>query len=188
MGFWIALIAVVVVIALMLALIRAVNRDYIHPAENIEITSASFQNGGMMPIKYTGNGEDISPQLTIHNIDSEAKTIAVLMDDLDTPFGIFNHWVLFNIPSSINMIPEGVERTEVISSLGDVIQGKSSYGGKHYYRGPKPPFGTHRYEFKVYVLDVVLELGTDTTKRELQKAMSGHVLQFGKFVGRYSTK
>lgn len=173
-------------ILIIIIYLRTVNRDNINPKVNLHVTSTSFKNGGIMPVKYTGNGEDISPQLKLHEIDPKAKTIAIIMDDLDTPFGIFNHWVIFNIPASFDNIPEGIARLEIVPTLGNAIQGKSSYGGKHWYRGPKPPFGTHRYIFKVYVLDVVLDLNKDAKKTELQKAMDGHILQYGTLEGKFS--
>lgn len=173
-------------IIVMMLYLRIVNRDYINPKVNLQITSKSFKNGSIMPVEYTGNGEDISPHLKIHEIDPKAKTIAIIMDDLDTPFGIYNHWVIWNIPASFNTIPEGIERVEVVPSLGNAIQGKSSYGRKHWYRGPKPPFGTHRYIFKVYVLDIALDLKNDARKVELQKAIRGHILQYGTLEGKFS--
>ncbi|MTI68102.1 MAG: YbhB/YbcL family Raf kinase inhibitor-like protein [Firmicutes bacterium] len=163
-----------------------INRDYINPKLDLQITSTSFENGGFIPEKYTGYGEDISPHLKIHDINPKAKTIAIIMDDLDTPFGIYNHWVIWNIPANSDNIPEGIEREEVVASLGNAIQGKSSYGGKHWYRGPKPPFGTHRYIFKVYVLDIVLDLKKDARKAELQRIIKRHILQYGTLEGKFS--
>jgi Raf kinase inhibitor-like YbhB/YbcL family protein len=72
-----------------------------------------------------------------------------------------------------------------VPALGNAVQGKSAYGGKHYYRGPLPPFGTHRYVFKVYVLDTLLELPPSAGKADLQRAMRGHVLQYGTLSATY---
>lgn len=165
--------------------IRTTNRDYINPPVNLVVTSKSFQDGGNIPVKHTGRGEDISPPLELGTIDTEAKTIAIIMDDMDHPLGLYNHWVIWNIPASFISIPEGIPRKEIVSSLGNAIQGKSGYGGKHWYRGPLPPFGTHKYIFKVYVLDTVLDLDNDANKVELQKAMEGHVLQYGTLTGKF---
>lgn len=163
-------------------------KDIIHPEENLTVTSNAFGDGGMMPVKYTGKGEDINPPLDLGSISPEAKSIAILMDDLDTPIGIFNHWVIWNIPATCTHIPEAISKGEVVESLGNANQGKSQYGGKHYYRGPLPPFGVHRYIFKVYVLDTVLELDHNTGKIDLQKAMDGHILQYGTLTGRFGSE
>lgn len=162
--------------------------DYVKPEENLIITSEAFEEGGIIPVKYTGRGEDISPQLKLNRINSGAKTIAIIMDDLDHPIGVYNHWVIWNIPTSFDIIPEDIPRKEFLPSLGNAVQGKSGYGGKHYYRGPKPPFNlSHKYVFKVYVLDTILHLGKDTNKEKLQKAMRGHILQYGTLSGKFGS-
>lgn len=160
-------------------------KDYINPSVNLKITSDAFEEGGFIPKNYTGKGEDMSPPLKFEELDPNAKTIAIIVDDLDTPMGVLNHWVIWNIPASFTEIPEGVPKEDTVKILGNAIQGKSGYGGKHYYRGPLPPFGTHRYVFKVYVLDKVFDLDKDTNKAGLQKAMKDHVLQYGILMGKY---
>lgn len=164
---------------------RVVNRDYISPSKNIDITTKAFVDGGMMPTKYTGLGEDLSPPLELGKVAKDAKTIAIIMDDLDHPLGMYNHWVIWNIPSEFTKIPEGITKGTVVKELGGAIQGKSAYGGKHYYRGPLPPFGTHRYIFKVYILDTEINLKFDASKVDLQKAIDGHILQFGTITGKF---
>ena len=159
--------------------------DYVNPETNLKISSNAFENNGDIPVKFTGRGEDVSPQLKLDEIDSSAKSIAVIMDDLDHPIGVFNHWLIWNIPSKYNVIPEGIPKKDVVQSLGNAVQGRSAYGGKHYYRGPKPPFGTHKYRFKVYVLDIMLDLEKNSGKKELQRAMKGHILQYGTLTGKF---
>jgi hypothetical protein len=109
------------------------------------------------------------------------------MDDLDHPIGIFNHWVIWNLPATLIELPEGIEHGAVVGSLGGAIQGKSAYGGKHYYRGPKPPMGSHRYRFSVYILDEKLALPDDAEKVELQTAMQEHVIQYGELTGVFGS-
>lgn len=162
------------------------NYNYVQPEENLLITSQAFNNEQMIPIKYTGYGEDISPPITIQGIDSKGKSIAIVMDDIDTPMGTLNHWVIWNIPVHFIEIPAGIEKDTIVESLEGAIQGKSGYGGKHYYRGPKPPSGTHRYIFRVYILDQMLSIDEDSDKVSLQKAMEDHILQYGTIEGRYS--
>ncbi len=156
-----------------------------YPEKNLTITSTAFQNGEMIPDRYTGRGEDLSPELSFTALDEKAVSIAVVMDDLDHPIGAYNHWVLWNVPAAVTTIPEGVEKGEAVSSLPGAVQGRSDYGGKHYYRGPKPPFGMHEYVFRVYVLDCLLTLESSAGKRELLKAMEGHILQYGTLSGLY---
>ncbi|WP_234117337.1 YbhB/YbcL family Raf kinase inhibitor-like protein [Clostridium hydrogenum] len=93
--------------------------------------------------------------------------------------------LIWNIPASFSDIPEGVPKQEIVKSLGNAVQGKSDYGGKHYYRGPKPPFGTHKYVFKIYVLDITFNLNKNSGKKKLQKAMAGHILQYGTLNGYF---
>lgn len=162
--------------------------DYVKAQVNLDVTSKAFEDGGMIPKKYTGNGEDISPPIKLKTIDKKAKTITIIMDDLDHPLGMYNHWVIWNIPASFSDIPEGISKQEIVKSLGNAVQGKSDYGSKHYYRGPKPPFGTHKYVFKVYVLDITLNLNKNSGKKELQKAMGGHILQYGTLNGYFGYK
>ena len=182
----------VIVFLLLLAVFvfykRSTNvEDYLNPTKNLKVTSEAFEDGGIIPEKYTGRGEDVSPPIKIYSIASEAKSIAVIMDDIDHPLGVFNHWLIWNIPAAFDEIPEAIPKKEVVSSLGNAVQGKSAYGGKRYYRGPKPPFGTHKYVFKVYVLDSFLNLKNDTSKKELQESMEGKVLQYGTLTGEFGS-
>ena len=159
--------------------------DYVNPTENLKVTGAAFVDGGSIPKKHTGRGEDVSPPLKIHSPVFEASSIAIIMDDIDHPLGVFNHWLIWNIPANFTEIPEAIPKKEVLPSLGNAVQGKSAYGGKHYYRGPKPPFGTHKYVFKVYILDTELDLNRNSGKKELQEAMKGKILQYGTLTGEF---
>lgn len=183
------ILGVFAVLAAGLNIYRKMNlKDVIHPQDNLTVTSNAFGEGGMMPVQYTGKGENINPPLEFGSISPEAKTIAIIMDDLDTPIGVFNHWIIWNIPATCTRVPEAISKGKVVESLGNAVQGKSQYGGKHYYRGPLPPFGVHRYIFKVYVLDTVLELNHNTGKFKLQRAMDGHILQYGTLTGRFGSE
>lgn len=164
---------------------RHVRAGIAYPAENLTVLSTAFENGGTIPKRHTGRGEDISPDLSFGPLDNKAESIAILMDDLDFPFGVFNHWIIFDIPASITSVPEGVPRGETVASLGNAVQGRSEYGGKHYYRGPLPPFGTHKYVFRVYVLDTFLSLDPGANKSALLTAMEGHILQYGTLTGSF---
>ena len=151
--------------------------------EELTVTSSAFAEGGKIPVKYTGRGEDISPDLQLSAISEKARSIAVIMDDLDVPgIGILTHWVIWNLPAR-NLIPENIPHGEVVPSLGGAVQGIGY--GKHRYRGPNPPFGSHRYQYNVYVLDKQLDLSGNSGKKELLKAMEGHILQHGSITGLF---
>jgi Raf kinase inhibitor-like YbhB/YbcL family protein len=151
--------------------------------EALTVTSGAFSEGGKIPLKYTGRAEDISPELSLSAVSEKAKSIAVILDDLDVPgMGILTHWVIWNLPVQ-NFIPENIPHGETVPSLGNAVQGIGY--GKHRYRGPNPPRGSHRYQFNVYVLDKRLDLSGDSGKKELLKAMEGHMLQYGSLTGHF---
>lgn len=156
--------------------------------ENLDVSSDAFGNGDTLPVRHTGRGEDISPSLKLGTVKADAKSIAVIMDDPDTPIGTFTHWVVWNIPANVSFIPEGIQKEKTISSLGNACHGKNGYLTTG-YRGPKPPrgIGVHTYRFKVYVLDTELKLKSSTGKNRLLIAMKGHVIQYGVLTGRFGS-
>lgn len=143
----------------------------------IKITSTAFAEGEMIPRKYTCDGDDISPPLQISDVPENTKSLALIMDDPDAPVGVWDHWIVFNIPASISQINEGEEPQGVL--------GKNSWG-RTGYGGPCPPSGTHRYFFKIYALDTMLNLDAGASKKEVIRAMEGHILAEGQLMGRYS--
>lgn len=149
----------------------------------LNITSPAFANDGEIPVDYTGNGKDLSPELCLTEVDKNAETLAVIMDDMDHPLvGVYNHWLIWNIPVQ-EKIPSGIPAGKKVAELTNAVQGIGY--GKHRYRGPKPPFGSHRYKYNVFVLDTSLELPASANKKELLEAMDGHLLQYGYLIGQY---
>jgi len=148
------------------------------------VGTPAFEHGGLIPIENTGYGSDISPELNLENIDQQTISIAIIMDDLDHPIKRgYNHWVIWNIPV-VHTIPANIPHGGTVESLSGAIQGNAF--GKHRYRGPKPPFSwSHRYQFNVYTLDRLLDIPTASKKRDLLKAMEGHVLQHAVLIGHY---
>lgn len=142
--------------------------------KDLVVKSSAFESAKQMPSKYTCDGENISPPLSIENIPENAKSLAIIMEDPDAPAGLFIHWVAWNIPP-VNEIKENT--TDVAVGLNDAK--------KLGYFGPCPPIGTHRYFFKVYALDTKLNLGTFIEKRDLENAMSGHVFAQGELMALY---
>ena len=149
---------------------------------DIKIKSPAFVPGGKIPGKYTCDGMDISPPLAWASGPEGTKTFALICDDPDAPMGTWVHWVLFNLPADIielreNVLPERELENGAKQGMNDFR--KIGYGG------PCPPSGTHRYYFKLYVLDTEINLEAGATKPELLKAMEGHILAEGQLMGRY---
>ena len=150
----------------------------------LNIVCPSFGEDGEIPKKHTGFGEDFSPQFVLSDMNPSAKSLAIIMDDLDVPFrGELNHWIIWNLPPVNNIeenIPYGAE------CPNGAKQGVAY--GKNRYRGPKqPPFikKAHRYRYTFYVLDCMLNLPTTSRKVQLIEAMGGHILQSAEIVGWY---
>ncbi len=140
------------------------------------VKSAAFENKGRIPKKYSCDGEEVNPPLTIMGIPNVTQTLALIIDDPDAPRGTFDHWILWNIPPTGTILEKSVPGTEGLNSAGE-----------HSYIGMCPPSGTHRYFFKVYALDTKLALNINATrKKDLEKAMQTHVLAKGELVGLYS--
>lgn len=151
---------------------------------DLKVTSNAFEEGDMIPRKYTKDGEDISPPLTIKGIPKEGESMAVIMDDPDAPVGTFTHWLIWNIPVEKNNIPAGVPQDKVVASLDGAVQGLNDFG-EIGYRGPAPPSGVHNYYFKVYILNQKLDLPYDAIKDELVDAVEKHMLQKAELVAQY---
>ena len=148
----------------------------------MEITSSSFKHEDMIPAKYTCDGQNISPPLSWSGAPEKTKSFALICDDPDAPAGTWVHWVIFDIPSNVNFLPEKIAKQEEIAGLGK--NGKNS-SRRYGYDGPCPPGGIHRYYFKLYALDTMLNLNTGLSKEELLKVMKGHVLAEAQVMGKY---
>ncbi|MUM64761.1 YbhB/YbcL family Raf kinase inhibitor-like protein [Acidianus infernus] len=144
---------------------------------------SSFKNEEFIPVKYTCDGEDISPPLEWDKVDN-AKTYAIIVEDPDAPAGTFIHWVIYNIKG--NSLPENVPKKEK-SEYG--IQGINDFELIG-YNGPCPPrtHGAHRYYFNVYALDTELDYKSKITADELKEMMEGHILATGSIMGKYKRK
>ena len=149
----------------------------------IKITSTAFQDGAAIPTRYTCDGAGVSPPLAWSGIPADAKSIAVVCEDPDAPRGTFIHWVLFNLPANVGSLPENVPTQKMLAN--GAMQGTNG-ARKIGYTPPCPPSGTHRYIFKVYALDAMLDLQSDATRADLTKAMEGHILAEGQLMGKYS--
>ncbi len=150
---------------------------------DIKVSSTAFDEEGMIPAKYTCDEEDVSPPLAWDSIPEETKTLALICDDPDAPMGTWVHWVLFNLPAGISELPENIPPEKELES--GAKQGTNDFG-RIGYGGPCPPGGTHRYYFKLYALDAVLDFEAGARKQQLLEAMEGHILAEGQLMGRYS--
>lgn len=148
----------------------------------IKIFSTAFGEGGMIPKKYTCDGENVSPPLEWSGIPEGTRSIAIISDDPDAPVGTWVHWVIFNIPPTVNGVPENVPPVGVLENGSR--QGSNDFR-KIGYGGPCPPKGTHRYYFKIYTLDKELGLDAGATKEDLLAEMEGHILGEGQLIGLY---
>ncbi len=149
---------------------------------NMELTSHVFQAGNMIPPQYTCDGQDISPPLSWSDPPAGTISFALISDDPDAPMGTWVHWVLWNIPASARTLEENLPKTASLAN--GAKQGTTDFH-RIGYGGPCPPSGTHRYFFKLYALDTTLDLPSGTTKKDLEKAMGGHILAQTELMGTY---
>ncbi|MBI2645023.1 YbhB/YbcL family Raf kinase inhibitor-like protein [Candidatus Uhrbacteria bacterium] len=146
------------------------------------IQSSVFQEGARIPAQYTCDGIDTHPPLMFSDIPNNAESLVLLMDDPDVPKnirpdGMWDHWVVFNMPPGTREIAEGVRAPGVY--------GKNT-GGKMAYGGPCPPDREHRYFFKLYALDIILDFSEGVSKADIEQAMEGHVLAKAELMGTYT--
>ncbi len=147
----------------------------------MKLTSPAFAHGGKIPSKHTCDGPNVNPPLNISEVPAGAKSLALIMDDPDVPKhlrpdGMWDHWVVFNIPVKTTEIQEAQEPKGVHGT---------GTGGNTKYFGPCPPDREHRYFFKLYALDAELALPEKSTKAQVEKAMAGHILEKTELMGRY---
>jgi Raf kinase inhibitor-like YbhB/YbcL family protein len=142
--------------------------------KELTVKSPAFENNKLIPSKYTCDGEEVSPPLTVEGIPEKTKSLALIMEDPDAPAGLFIHWLVWNIPPTNEIQENSVPGTEGLNT-----------NKKNSYHGPCPPGGTHRYYFKVYALDAHLNLGAFSDKEVLENAMQNHILAHGELIGLY---
>lgn len=147
----------------------------------MKLISPAFVEGGKIPSKFTCQGENINPELQFKDVPSQAKALVLILDDPDVPEFVrkdrmYDHWVLYNIPPKTTHISE--------NSHPPGISGKNTSGDLG-YTGPCPPDREHRYFFKLYALDKILELSEGATKAQVEKAMQSHIVAEAQLMGRY---
>ncbi len=152
---------------------------------DIQVSSKSFLNNQTIPSRYTCDGENISPPLVWSEVPDKTRSIAIICDDPDAPSGDWVHWLIYNIDPNINELPENIPLKRIID--GNTRQGINDFG-KTGYGGPCPPSGNHRYFFRLFALDTVLDLKENAKKKDLLNAMKNHVVAEGELIGLYAGK
>lgn len=146
---------------------------------NMKITT-DFEHNAKIPSKYTCDGDDLAPVLTISDVPEGAKELVLIVDDPDAPMGTWVHWLLYNIPVRTAKIDNNNLPTVVKQGFTDFK--RLGWGG------PCPPYGEHRYFFKLYAIDKTLDLPEGATKPKLEAAINGHVIEKAELIGLYQRK
>lgn len=154
--------------------LREKRYSYVTLYKHLKLSTDAFNQNGIMTCKYTCDGKNVNPSINIDNLPENAKSLTVIVDDPDDISNHCCHWVTWNFPVT-NCIEEGDHRG---------MPGRNDFGF-YRYNGPCPPIGTHRYYFKVYALNCVLNIPACSCKAQLEKEMKGHVVGFGFLVGKY---
>lgn len=172
----ISLLTIVVVTGYFI-IVKTQNKSFKQSESVMELKSSSFKNLEKIPFKYTCDGENTSPPLTITNIPSQTKSLAISLLDPDALVGTFTHWLMWNIPINTVEIVEGKPPKEAIEGANDF--GNIGYGG------PCPPNDTHRYVFKVTALDSLLKLPAKANIEDFTSAIKGHIITEAQLIGRF---
>jgi Raf kinase inhibitor-like YbhB/YbcL family protein len=151
----------------------------------IKITSPAFEEGGLIPKKYTCDGSNVSPPLRWDSVPDGTESIAIICEDPDAPSGTWMHWILFNLPAECRELAENIPDDETLHD--STRQGINNFGSIG-YSGPCPPWGIHRYFFKIFALGCTLDIVHLVDKDILNLAMGDHILATGQLMGRYQRK
>ena len=157
----------------------------------MELSTLAFKNKGKIPLRFTGEGVDLSPELRWSGVSPECRELALICEDPDAPRRPgkdhpFVHWVAYNIPVSVSYLPEGLNHQKRLILPVSIDQGKNSFG-KIGYSGPLPPSGdgVHHYIFTLYALNQEIGLAPGFTKAELMIAIKDHVIEVAEWIGTY---
>ncbi len=146
----------------------------------MNITSKDFKNNGFIPMKFTCDGADISPEIEIYNIPFNTKSLVMIMHDHDSPSGDFVHWLIWNIDPLCKVINENMTPIGALEGTNDFFE----LG----WKGPCPPEGTHRYEFHLFALNTLLDLPQTAGKFDLRDLMDEHIIEKTNITGLYKAK
>ncbi len=171
------------VLSVLLASVWAVTEVGCTAENKLIVASPSFSEGGDIPIRFTCDGRNISPELNWSGAPENTKSFVLICDDPDAPAGTWVHWIIFNIAASRHSLAGNIPKQ---GTSAEWVQGRNDFG-KPGYGGPCPPPGkAHRYYFRLYALDKLLDLKPGATRSQVDAAMKGHILARGKLMGRYT--
>ena len=154
---------------------------------SLSVTSPAFKDGSAIPTQFTCDGANRSPALQWSGAPDQTAAYALIVEDPDAPSGTFIHWVLYDIPSNVHAIPEGIAKGPTVASLGGAKQGETGFKGTPGYGGPCPPKGpAHHYHFRLFALDKSLGLKAGASRDDVMQAMRGHEVGRGELVGTYA--
>jgi len=152
----------------------------------MQLTSSDFGAGGAIPIRFTWEGDNVSPEFSWKEAPGETKSFALILHDPDAPrAGGFTHWIFYNIPAEKGHLDPDVPKDDNVPGTG--VQGRND-SGEIGYMGPCPPSGTHRYYVRLFALDTEVRLPPGATHDELTEAMEGHILARAELMGTYGKK
>jgi len=142
--------------------------------DSMIVSSSAFEDGGQIPVRYTCDGENINPPIEFENFPEGTKGLVLILDDPDAPSGSFTHWLVWDIPPGSR-----IDENTVPGTVGKNTFGQAAYAG------PCPSLGTHRYHFKVFALDIELNLQGGSGIGQVEGSMQGHILAQGQLTGKY---
>jgi len=146
----------------------------------MKISSAAFENNSLIPSKYTCEGQEINPPLEFKDVPEDTKSLALIVDDPDAPMKTWVHWTIWNIDAKTTQILQN-------SCPKGAVEGITSFG-RTGYGGPCPPSGTHRYFFKLFALDKMLDLSPNSYARDIESIIEGHIIRKAELIGLYKKK
>ena len=161
------------------------NLGSVNNTSSFELRSTVLSNGGKIPVQYTAQGKNISPPLSWTSVPIGTKSFAVVVSDLDSPNGVFNHWIIYNIPSNTTKLTEAIPTTGIL--VNGEEQGTNDFGTLG-YSGPNPPSGTHRYIFTLYALNTRLNLDAGVKKEVFLKRITPSILSQTTLTATYTKK
>lgn len=141
----------------------------------MQLASPAFAEGGTIPLRYSAVAGNELPPLEISGVPGAARSLVILLEDLDSPLGTVTHWLAWNLPPD-------TRRLDAARLPGQCCVGMDTFG-KVGYLGPVPPEGRHRYRFSLLALDTELDLPAGSTRSAVEQAMTGHIVDRAELTG-----
>ena len=155
---------------------------------DMRLLSSAFENGDVLPVRYTCDEIDVSPPLSFVNVPENTKSLVLIMEDTDAPAGVWCHWIVYNISNTTVSLDENAGAKGSMNLPHGAKHGRNSWSdGNDYYRGPCPPAATglHHYYFRLYAVDIFIDLQPGATKNQVEKTMKGHIIDKAELMTTY---